>query len=169
MRGMIADLSPDALVRVFAADPAMSPTASTEIAVAIGKLLAQFTREGRCTTAEVAVEGDGRFLVIGWEGPALSGCSHDKLAQVIAAHEARSGCALLAAPPIAIGEPTAIRMTDRAGLRHLLATRECDAQTPVWNLRAATVGEWRRGPLALSASTWASFAREPAVLPGAIL
>ena len=146
----------------------MSPITATEIAAAIGKLLAQFTREDRCTTAAAAVEGDGRFLVIAWEGPPLSGCSHDKIAQVITAHEARSGCALLAAPPIAIGAGAAVRLTDRAGLRHLLETAACDARTPVWNLRAATVGEWRKGPEPLSASLWAFLASASPALDGGL-
>ena len=157
---MIADLSSDALVRVFASEPAMSPTMAHEIAAAIGKLLVQFNREGRCATTAAAVEGHCRFLVIAWEGPPLSGCSHDKIAQVIATHEARSGCALLTAPPIAIGEGTAVCLTDRAGLRRLLATAACDGDTPVWNLRAAHLGAWRMGPVPLRSSPWASLARE---------
>ena len=164
---MIADLSSDALVRVFASEPAMSPTFATELAAAIGKLLAQFTREGRCATTSAAVEGHGRFLVIAWEGPPLSGCSHDKIAQVIATHEARSGCAVLAAPPIAIGKD-AVCLTDRAGLRRLLATAACDGDTPVWNLRAAHLGEWRLSPVPLRSTPWALLTRESAAHAGGL-
>ena len=140
----------------------MPPVVASEMVAAIEKLLTQFTREGRCTIAAASTEADGRFLVIAWEGPPLSGCSHDKIAQVIAAYEVRSGCALLSAPPIAIGEPAAVRVTDRTGLRTLLATHACDAATPVWNLRAASLGEWRSGPVALQVSSWASLVRAQA-------
>jgi len=90
MRCMIADLSSCALIRVFASEPAMPPVVASEMVAAIEKLLTQFTREGRCTVAAASTEADGRFLVIAWEGPPLSGCSHDKIAQVIAAYEVRS-------------------------------------------------------------------------------
>lgn len=139
----------------------MPPTSAREVTAAIDKLFLQFIREGRCTNAAATTEADGRFLVIAWDGPPLSGCSHDKIAQVIAAHEARCGCALLAAPPIAIGEPASVRLTDRAGLRGLLASGKCDAQTPVWNLRAITLGDWRNSPVALGSSVWASLVQLP--------
>lgn len=159
MRTMIADLSSDALIRVFAAEPAMPVQVANEMVAAIDKLFLQFMREGRCQTAAAETEANGRFLVIAWEGPPLSGCSHDKIAQVITAYEARCGCALLTAPPIAIGERAAVRVTNRAGLRASLASGACDSRTPVWNLRAATVGEWRRGPVELGSSIWASVAQ----------
>lgn len=145
----------------------MPPTISREVTAAIDKLFLQFMREGRCASATATTEEDGRFLVIAWDGPPLSGCSHDKIAQVIAAQEARSGCALLAAPPIAIGETAAVRLTNRAGLRGLLASGMCDAQTPVWNLRAITLGDWRNSPVALGSSVWASLVQLPTAAPAA--
>ena len=162
---MSAVLSSVALVRVVASDPAMPPTIAREVTAAIDKLFLQFIREGRCTNAAVTTEADGRFLVIAWEGPPLSGCSHDKIAQVIAAYEARCGCALLAAPPIAIGDPAAVHLTDRAGLRRMVASSACDAQTPVWDLRAVTLGDWRSGPVVLGSSVWASLVQLPTAAP----
>lgn len=162
---MIAALSSVALVRVLASEPAMPPAIASEVTAAIDKLFMQFIREGRCTNAAATTEADGRFLVIAWEGPPLSGCSHDKIAQVIAAYEARCGCSLLAAPPIAIGEPAAVRLTDRAGLRRMLASGACDAQTPVWELRAMTLGTWRSGPVMLGSSVWASLVQLPTAAP----
>ena len=143
------------LVRILAAEPALPPAAAAVLPTALDKLFAQFAREGRCSAHAVNVEQDGRFLVMAWDGPALSGCSHDKLSQVVAQHETRSGAVMLAAPPIAIGAPGAVALVDRPGLRALLAAAMVDGATPWWDVRAATLGAWRAGPLPLAASPFA--------------
>lgn len=137
---------------MLAAEPPLSTDAAAALTAALERLLLQFTREGRCTAHQVAVEQDGRFLVIAWDGTVLSGCSHDKLGQVIAQHETRVGVALLASPPIAIGVSGAIRLVDRPTLRALLAARQADGATPVWDLRAATLGAWQAGPQPLAST-----------------
>lgn len=150
----MATILPDgALLRVFAAEPALAPDAATALSDAVGRLFVQFIREGRCTVAEARVEQDGRFLVIAWDGPALSGCSHDKIAQVVAAHEVRHGVRLLDAPPIAVGAPP--RLVDRNGLKELLAAGAATAASPWWDVRAATLGAWRAGPVPLARSPFA--------------
>lgn len=153
---MTTGLTDGAQLRVLAADPALAPEAASTLTPALERLLAQFIREGRCTAASAAVEQDGRFLVIAWDGPALSGCSHDKIGQVVAAHEARHGVRLLDAPPIAVGSPP--RLVDRPGLKALLASGDVSAGTPWWDLRAATLGAWRAGPLPFSRSPFARLA-----------
>ena len=150
---MATTLPDRALLRVLAADPALAPESAAALAAAIERLFVQFIREGRCAAAEVGVERDGRFLVIAWDGPALSGCSHDKIAQVVAAHEARCGARLLDAPPIAVGDPPLL--VDRAGLKALVAGGGLDADAPWWDLRAATLGAWRAGPVPLAHSPFA--------------
>ncbi len=144
------------LVRIFAAEPPLPAVAQTTLVTALEKLVTHFVREGRCTSAAVTAQENGRFLVIAWEGPPLSGCSHDKIAQVIAAHESTSGCALLNPPPIAIGAAGNVRLTDRAGVRALLATGAAEAATVVWDVRAGHLADWNRGPQLLRESRLAS-------------
>ncbi len=150
-------LSPFCAVRVLAAEPGLAPEAAAALVGALDRLLVQFAREGRCTAHQVEVQQDGRFVVIAWDGGApLSGCSHDKLSQVISQHEARSGVALLSSPPIAIGAPGNIRLVDRAGLRALRAAQQADGTTPVWHVRAATLAEWQAGPRPLADTAFGS-------------
>jgi hypothetical protein len=153
---MSANLSPSATVRVFAAEPALSPSAGLALVAAIERLFVQFVREGRCTAAGAELVHEGRFVVVAWEGPAISGCSHDKLAQVVAAHERSAQVAMLAPPPIALGTPP--QLVDRAGLRALLARGTVAGHTPWWNLRVATLGEWRAQPQTLAESPFAALA-----------
>ena len=155
------ELSDDAQLRLFAAEPRLA-SAVAEAAAALDKLLLQFIREGRCRTALTATVGDGRWLAVAWEGPPLSGCSHDKLAQVIAAHEQRSEAVLLLPPPIAVGPLGAIRLTHRGELRQWLAAGICTADTPVWNWQVTTLGAWRRQPQSLAASFLAPLLASPA-------
>jgi hypothetical protein len=154
------ELSDDAVIRLFAAEPRLAP-AVAEAAAALDKLLQQFIREGRCRTAVTASVGGGRWLAVAWEGPPLSGCSHDKLAQVIAAHEQRSGAVFLSPPPIAVGPVGAIRLTHRSELRQWLAAGICTADTPVWNWQVTNLGDWRRQPQGLAASFLAPLLASP--------
>lgn len=147
---MTTGLSDGAQLRVLAADPALAPEAAAALSGAVERLFLQFIREGRCAAAEVSVEQGGCFLVIAWDGPALSGCSHDKIAQVVTAHEARHGVRLLDAPPIAVGDPP--WLVDRNGLKELLAAGAITAASPWWDVRATTLGAWRAGPVALARS-----------------
>ena len=149
-------MSDDAAVRIFAAEPILPAEVAEAAAAAISKLMQQFIREGRCQAAATAVAEDGRWLVVAWEGPPLSGCSHDKIAQVIATYETRSGCTLLASPPIAVGASGAVRLTNRSGLRQWLAAGACTAETPVWNRQVTTLGAWRNEPRPLASSVLAT-------------
>lgn len=148
------DLGDDALVRLLAADPPLSADASAALVSALDKLMAQFARDGRLTRWAVATDADGAALIIAWEGPAISGCSHDKLAQVLAKHENTSGSNLLAAPPILIeidGKPRAI---DRATLKRLVSSGQAGPTSTHWDLRVGTLGEWRRYGRRLARETW---------------
>ena len=147
----------------------MPAVAQTALVAALGKLVAHFIRESRCTSAEVTAQENGRFLVIAWEGPPLSGCSHDKIAQIIAGQESTSGCALLNPPPIAIGAAGNVRLTDRAGVRALLATGADETATVVWNVHAGQLADWNRGPQPLRESRLASLMISGLVpLPGPV-
>jgi hypothetical protein len=147
-------LGDDALVRLLAVDPPLSPAAAQALLAALDKLLAQFAREGRLQRWAVASEAGGAALVIAWEGPPISGCSHDKLAQVLAKHEAESGSSMLAAPPILIevaGRPRAI---DRAALKALVAAGQAGPGSTHWDLRVTTLGAWRRRGRRPAGETW---------------
>ena len=136
-------LSATALVRVLTIDPALPAAAAPDLISALEKLFAQFTREDRCHAHAITVEADGRALVIAWEGAPLSGCSHDKINQVLSAHEGRTGCSLLAAPPLLVavaGTPQALM---RGGLRRLIQDGQVGPDSASWDVRATTLGAWR--------------------------
>jgi hypothetical protein len=148
------DLGDDALVRLLAAHPPLSPAAAVALLAALDKLLAQFAREGRLTRWAVASEADGAVVVIAWEGPPISGCSHDKLAQVLARHEESSGASVLAAPPILIEVAGKPRALDRAALKALVAAGQAGPSSTHWDLRVGTLGEWRRRGRRPAGETW---------------
>lgn len=152
---MSVTLPASSLIRVLAAEPALTVDSAAPLVEALNRLLVQFVREGRCAQALATAEEAGRFIIIAWDGPPLSGCSHDKLNQVVAVHEVRAGVRMLDAPPLAIGAPGAVRLTDRAGLRVELQAGRSSATTPVWDLRAATLADWQRGPQPLAVSPFA--------------
>lgn len=157
------DLGDDALVRLLAADPPLSADASAALVGALDKLMAQFARDGRLTRWAVATDAGGAALVIAWEGPAISGCSHDKLAQVLAKHEESSGSRMLAAPPILLeiaGQPRAI---DRATLKTLVASGQAGPTSTHWDLRVGTLGDWRHHGRRPARETWLAPLIAPAV------
>ena len=143
----MAAMTENARVRVFAAEPALPATAASQVVVAVEKLLRQFEREGRCVHAAAWTEQEGRFILIAWEGPELSGCSHDKLAQVLQAAERIHGVDILGSPPIALERPP--RLLTRGGLRAALAAEDLSPETCWWPLRAETLEAWRKGPATL--------------------
>ena len=144
---MSAILSEDAHLRVFAAEPPLPATTAKLVSAALAKLLRQFEREGRCTQGAVWTEQEGRFVLLAWEGPHLSGCSHDKVAQVVQAAERAHGIDMLASLPIAVDQPP--RLLTRAGVRAGLESGVLTSESRWWPLRAETVGEWRKGPFTL--------------------
>ena len=141
---MPTTVSETARLRVFAAEPPLSAAAATAVTTAVMKLLRQFEREGRCALGSAWTEQEGRFFLIAWDGPALSGCSHDKLAQVLQMAESSHGVGILASPPIAVDQPP--RLMTRGGVRAELAAGQLTWESPWWPLRAETMAEWRKGP-----------------------
>lgn len=150
----LAELPDHARLTLLPAAPPLDDAAAQALGAAIDKLFAQFAREGRCAGWAVEALGGGAVLAIAYVGAEpLSGCSHDKLAQLLATHEQRGGRALLAAPPLVVEVDGAPLATDRAGLRALVAAGRVGLDTIHWDLRVATLGEWRgRGRVPASAS-----------------
>lgn len=148
----IAQLPDTALVRVIVAAPALDHVAGTALTAALGKLFAQFVREGRVQRWSTAVVADGAALLCAWTGGALSGCSHDKLHGVLTHHE-REGRQLLDTPPIAVQAADGWRHGTRADLRAWLAAAVVNAASPYLDRAVLTLGEWRsRGLTRLDAS-----------------
>lgn len=151
----LSELPPTARLVLRPIHPPLAPEAATALIQAIDKLFAQFTREDRISSHAAEVLADGAVLAIAFvDDTPLSGCSHDKLAQVLTAHEARTGSKLLDAPPIMIevdGRPTCV---DRVGLRALIAAGRVDANTIHWDLRADSVGAWREHGRRPARETW---------------
>ncbi len=150
----LADLPDDAYVQIVASDPPLAEAAAVEIVAGLDKLLRQLAREGRIAAWAVEPAAGGAALVIAWHGAEdLSGCSKDKIAQVLADRERRDGVVLLSAPPLLVELPGGARAIDRATLKRLIASGEVAATTPVYDRRVARLGDWRaRGRVALGAS-----------------
>ena len=147
----LSDLPDHARLHLVPCDPPLSPGDAEAFAGQFDKLFAQFAREGRLEAWAVASELDGAVLALAWTGEEdLSGCSRDKVARLLLTHEERSGRRLLSAPPILAATSAGARCVDRRGLRELIAA---GALQGVYDLRAPTLGVWRRGgcaPLAQS-------------------
>ena len=160
----LSDLPPSAHLVLRPIHPPLAPEAASALVQSIDKLFAQFTREDRISANAVEVLADGAVLAVAFvDDTPLSGCSHDKLAQVLAAHETRTGSTLLAAPPIMIeidGRPTCV---DRGGLRALIAAGRAGPETLHWDLRVDTLGAWRDHGRRPAKDTWlaALLARAP--------
>ncbi len=150
---MLSDLPDDARIQVLPCDPPLAEDAAAGLVAAIDRLFTQFAREDRVRSWAAQPEADGALLIIAWHGEGeLSGCSKDKLAKVLAAHEERSGSRLLAAPPIVVEVGGAARCVDRAGLRALVAQGAVDAGSIVVDTRVERLGDWRtRGRVAARA------------------
>lgn len=147
------DQLPDtALVRVIVAAPALDSAVGAALTTALGKLFAQFAREGRVQLWSTIVAADGAALICAWTGGALSGCSHDKLHGVLEHHE-RDGRQLLDTPPIAVRTVDGWRHGTRADLRTWIAAGTANAASIYLDRTVATLGEWRsRGLPRLDAS-----------------
>ncbi len=153
---MLADLSDDACVQVIHVDPPLADAKG--LLHSIDKLFTQFAREGRVAAWAVEMAAAGALIVIayspGAQGGPLTGCAKDTLTKLLLACEQHSGSRLIGAPTIAllIGEGTAF--CDRAGLRQRLSDGSVSASTPVHNVRASHLGEWRRRPRLPLGESW---------------
>ena len=123
------------------------PCADDALAVAVGKLFAQFAREGRCERWSCTIEHAGAALVLAWlPDVALSGCSHDKIHGVLAAHGRDP-----VPPPFCVMVDGAWRCLDRAGLRQY-----ANAATPLLDHRLERLGDWRARGLTTVGASWAA-------------
>ena len=112
---------------------------------ALDKLMRQFAREERLRAWAVETAAEGSLLLVAWHGAGdLSGCSRDKLNQVLADQEQRGPSRLLTAPPIVCEIAGGPRCVDRAGLRALLAAGKAGPETPVYERFLSDLGAWRR-------------------------
>lgn len=145
-------LPDDASCRIIAAHPRLDEAAAGALVAALDRLFAQFAREDRLERWSCSAECDGAVVVLAWTpGRALSGCSYDKIAGVLARHEGLSNSALLAPPPICIRLDGGWTCVDRAGLR-----ARATPATPLLDVRIGRLGDWRsRGSTTVGAS-WAS-------------
>lgn len=120
---------------------------------ALGKLFAQFAREQRCEQWSVTRAHDGAALVLAWTPDiALSGCSHDKIHGVLAAHGRDP-----VPPPCCIRIGGSWRCVDRIGLR-----AQADAATALLDHRLERLGDWRTHGLTTVGASWAAALLRPA-------
>jgi hypothetical protein len=149
------DLPDPARIRLLPVDPPLDPAAGAALSASIDKLLRQFAREGRLERWAVEVLGGGAVLAIATLGAEeLSGCSQDKLAQLLAHQEHALARTLVAAPPIVVEIAGVPRCLDRRGLRARAERGEVSAASVHWDLRVATLGEWRRAGRLPAGTSW---------------
>jgi hypothetical protein len=142
-------LDDSAAIRVFPAHPALSADAARALVAGIDRLFAAFAKEGRLLDHAAAAVHDGRFVIAAWisggthhEG--ISGCSHDKLARLVAEHEQRSGSALLDPPPIGLDLADGYLRCQPAEFRRRAAAGLIDTSAMAWDHLLTNLGEWRR-------------------------
>jgi hypothetical protein len=151
----LADLPDQARLRLLPVDPPLDQAAGTALCAAIDKLMRQFAREGRCERWAAEVLGGGAVLAIATLGQEeLSGCSQDKLSQLLA-HQERSGeRRIIAAPPIVVEIDGSPRCLDRRELRARAARGEVTAASVHWDVRVPTLGDWRRAGRQPLGASW---------------
>ena len=149
-------LTDDARCRIVVLHPAMDPTAGERLRTACDKLFAQFIREGRCDAAEISIEHDGAALVLAWSPDvALSGCSHDKIHGLLAAHDRDP-----VPPPFCVRLAEGWACLNRAGLR-----AKAGADTPMLDHRLEHLGDWRARGLTTVGASWAAPILTPRTVP----
>lgn len=138
---------PDAArCRIVLLAPPAAPSEAERLAAACGKLFAQFAREQRCDAFACTVEHDGAALVLAWTPDAvLSGCSHDKINGVLAAHDRDP-----VPPPLCVRLDGDWRCLGRTDFRRLAR-----ADTPLIDHRCERLGDWRQRGLTTAGASWA--------------
>lgn len=149
-------LNDDARCRIVLLHPAVDSAAGERLRTACDKLFAQFVREGRCDAADVSIEHDGAALVLAWSpAVALSGCSHDKIHGLLAAHGRDP-----VPPPFCIRLADGWICLDRAGLR-----AAATAETPMLDHRLERLGDWHSRGLTTVGASWAANILTPRTVP----
>jgi hypothetical protein len=156
----LTTLPDSAGVRIIAADPAFAANDPTwdKLAIGLDKLFVQFQRESRVDQWAFALDANGAVIVLAWTGPGpLSGCSHDRIAKLLLAHQDLGHRHLLDAPPFVV-VPTdgRARACDRAALRRLFNTGAVTAATLHYDLSVTDLATWRRGPRTLGDGPFAA-------------
>ncbi|TVR42519.1 MAG: hypothetical protein EA402_11560 [Planctomycetota bacterium] len=147
----LSALPDHAALRVVPACPALDAAAAADASAAMVKLFSQFQREGRCQSAAIEVLGDGHLLLLAWLGPALSGCSHDKINHLLQHLGQRHGRRLLDAPPLVVEVEGVIQHLSHAEFKDLVRQGRLGSHDYAWDSMASTLGDWRlagRRPLA---------------------
>lgn len=149
-------LTDDARCRIVLLHPAIDSAAGERLRAACDKLFAQFVREGRCEAWSATVEHNGAALVLAWSpAVALSGCSHDKIHGLLAAHGREP-----VPPPLCVRLGDAWTCLDRAGLR-----ARATAATALLDHRLERLGDWRARGLTTVGASWAATLLTPRPLP----
>ncbi|GDY13384.1 hypothetical protein LBMAG53_22620 [Planctomycetota bacterium] len=145
----LSSLPDQAPVLIRASAPALDATSATALWAGLDKLFRIFADEGRCSAWAGESAADGWIVVLGWDGPPLSGCSHDRLARLLAVHQQRHGNDLLTPPPLVAQVDGSWRAMSRAELR-LTGTNA----TPMVDHRVETVGAWRERGIIRLGESW---------------
>ena len=139
---VLPTLPDHACVRAHPCQPGLGPAVWRSLAADLDACLTRLAGQGRLSAFGYDLLAEGHLLLLAWTAPApLSGCSHDALTAVLAAH-ARDGQRLLDAPPVVVGT-TPVQVVDRQGLRALVAAGAVDGTTPVWDPHQADLGAFR--------------------------
>ncbi len=152
----LSTLPTHARIRLTAIAPAMAIDQQALLLGAIDKLFLQFVREHRISLYAAEILGAGQVLAVAWvdESGPLSGCSHDKLGQVLKLFEERTRSLLLAAPPIVIESTTGLRCVNRSELKTLLTEQAITPDSIHWDLRVDTLAAWHKNGRRPARETW---------------
>ncbi len=147
----LVDMPDNANLRIIAAWPGLSSADGAHVIQALKKLFLQFNREGRCQESAYAIVADGHGVVIAWNGPLLSGCSHDKINGIMRHYET-AGRSLLLAPPITVKGHDGWLCGTRREVQAWIAAGQVDGASLYLHRAVTDVGAWRHsGCVALSA------------------
>jgi hypothetical protein len=150
----LADLPDTAFLRIIPSEPALDQDQGDALMSALDKLFVQFAKEGRIDTWAIEKDPEGPFLLAAWCSADLSGCSKDKIAQVLALHEERTGAALLAPPPLAVLDGAVTRFFGHKTFAEAVRSGSISSDTLAWDTLAADLGAWRSGRVRPVAEHW---------------
>ena len=153
---MHIDQLPDhSQLRIVPVFPALSPESAGGLLGSLEKLFVQFQAEGRCEAFALDMQGNGSLCLLSWLGPALSGCSHDKIGKELALFEERLSVQMLAPPPILADLDGKVTYYTHKSFKSAVVAGVITADTLMWDSLAQTLGAWRCGSKRVLTEHWA--------------
>ena len=146
---LLPDLPDDARVWIYSADRTLQPDEQKAIQRRLDAFFADWTSHARAVDGGATFIAD-RFLVLAAVVPGgdISGCGIDKSVHVV--EEAADAAGFQWASPLQVfwrDQEGVIRQSPRSAFRKAVRAGTVDAQTPVFDLSAQSLGTLRRDGL----------------------